>query len=99
MDQELREKLRRWRPKLNEFANRVRQARLDAKIEQTTLAKAVQRPRLWLTKRENGHVRMNIPDSQMLLAAIARMKRSQKVSHENTAKEVTSQKPDNRAIA
>jgi DNA-binding XRE family transcriptional regulator len=76
MDKELREKLRRWRPKLNEFANHVRQARLDAGIKQIDLAQAVGKPRLWLAKRENGWNRMRIPESEMLRAAIARMKAS-----------------------
>jgi hypothetical protein len=79
MDEGIREKLRRWRPKLNEFSNRVRQARRAAGIKQISLAQAVGRPRLWLVKREGGWIRMNVPDSQMLLAAIAGMKRSQKV--------------------
>jgi hypothetical protein len=99
MDCELREKLRRWRPKLNEFANRVRQERRAAEIKQASLAQAVGRPRLWLVKREGGWIRMNIPESQMLLAAIAEMKRSKKPGHENEAKEAVLPKPSNREIA
>lgn len=99
MDSELREKLRRWRFKLNEFANRVRWARRAAGIKQIDLARAVGKPRLWLVKREGGWIRMNVPDSEMLLATIAKMKRSQKAGHENKAKESVSPKPDNRAIA
>jgi ribosome-binding protein aMBF1 (putative translation factor) len=99
MDEEIREKLRRWRPKLNQFSNRVRQARRAAGIKQASLAQAVGKPRLWLVKRECGWIRMNIPESEILLAAVAKMKRSQKADHENKVNEAVSPKQDNRAIA
>jgi hypothetical protein len=54
---------------------------------------------LWLVKRECGWIRMNIPESEILLAAVAKMKRSQKADHENKVNEAVSPKQDNRAIA
>jgi hypothetical protein len=80
MDEQLHDKLVRWRPRFNVLAKEVRQARIAAGIEQKLLAEAVGRPRLWLAKRENGWNRMRIPEHKMLLQAIARMKASQKPS-------------------
>ena len=64
---------RKWRRHFSEQAEGFRVARLAEGITQVELARALGKPRAWLSQREGGHRPLRPKDSVAILAALLRL--------------------------